>query len=70
MTETTFGVFAYRDGWRVINDGQAVLFGQRSDALEAAQQMARGVLRQGDTAKILAQEPAGSRLETIPVRIG
>ena len=70
MTETTFGVFAYRDGWRVINDGRATLFGDRTDALEAAQRMARGALDHGVTAKILAQEPAGSRLETIPVRFG
>ena len=70
MTETTFGVFAYRDGWRVINDGQARLYGDRSDALEAAQQLARGAMRHGAMAKILAQEPAGSRLETIPVHLG
>jgi hypothetical protein len=68
MTETTFGVFAYRDGWRVINNGEARLYGDRTDALEAAQQLARSAIRHGETAKILAQEPAGSRLETIPVR--
>ena len=69
MSETTFGVFAYRDGWRVINDGQARLYGDRTDALEAAQQLARGAMRHGATAKILVQEPAGSRLETIPVQL-
>ena len=67
MTETTFGVFAYRDGWRVLNNGEARLFGDRSGALEAAQQLARSTIQEGGLAKILAQEPAGSRLETIPV---